>query len=107
MSDLLGQRVRFTHVLKRHGRPDSQRVTAAEVRRWDPWPQSGEGIIFGKRVLSNGHVERDTEYDEWTGRTYMLKTWVGVHHFTAYLVAFDLRRKPVIVLPEHLEIVDD
>ena len=59
----------------------------------EPWA-GGEGIIVGKRQLSNGYVwwpysEGGAEYQR-------------AESFTAWLVAFDLNRKPVHVLPEHI-----
>ena len=99
----LGQRVTFTHVISRSKRwDDNQRVT---VKRWDPWPHAGEGIVYGARTLSNGHVERITEHDGYFGHVYTHSEWIGVHFFAAYYVATHLRQRPVVVLPEHMSAV--
>jgi hypothetical protein len=107
MSDFaLGQRVKFSHVLVRDGRwDDKERV---HVRRWDPVDLTEsslvrEGVIVGKRTLSNGHVERVTESDGYGGSVYTHSEWWGKHYFRAYMVVETLRTKPVYVLPEHIE----
>lgn len=95
----LGQAVLFTRTLTRRSRwDDTQRVT---VKRWEPEGYPGEpepaprrGVVVGTRVLSNGHAV-------WMGYEEGSE-WRGVHYFTAYLVAWHLRRKPVLVLPQHL-----
>lgn len=104
MSELaLGQRVKFTRHLHRRARTeDGARRT---VKRWEPEgypgqpePEWREGVVVGRRTLSNGHVtwggwEDPGEYQ-------------GVHYFRAYLIAYDLTRKPVLVLPEHMKGID-
>lgn len=56
------------------------------------WP-GGEGVIVGKRTLSNGRASWQEEgYTQYTIK----------ETFIAYLIAYDLRRKPVHVLPEHI-----
>jgi monoamine oxidase len=107
----LGQRVRFTRPMAR--RPVGGRnITVTEGlgdrtwererfinRAWepDPYAPEREGIIIGKRTLSNGH-------HYWESEGYGEGYWINepAEHFTAYLIAFDLHRKPVHVLPEHI-----
>lgn len=96
----LGQRVHYSeHIRRRHSRPGEflgpNRIWSGEAypgKRWD----GGTGIIVGKRTLSNG--DSHWHYDD--APTYTIK-----ETFTAYLVAYDINRKPVHVLPEHLSAV--
>lgn len=95
----LGQRVRYgEHIRRRHSRPGEflgpNRIWsnhAGPGMESQPW-EGGEGIIVGKRTLSHGDTTYYGDYSEYVPR----KT------FTAYLVAYDLQRKPVHVLPEHI-----
>lgn len=106
MSDFqLGQRVAYsTHVRRRHARPGEflgpQRIWSTnpgpgilQDNLWD----GGEGVIVGKRTLSDGNV---TYYGDAPGEYVPSKT------FTAWLIAYDLQRKPVHVLPEHITALD-
>ena len=107
----LGQRVKFTMPITRCPVPGRtiekmESVGGHEYKReyfinraWEPNPYAPEreGIIIGKRTLSNGH-------HAWESEGYGEGYWLNepAEHFTAYLIAFDLRRKPVHVLPEHI-----
>lgn len=100
----LGQRVRYsTHIQRRHSRPGEflgpNRIwsTHAGPGMEDKPFKGGEGIVIGKRTLTHGNTTYWGDYSEYTPA----KT------FTAWLVAFDLRRKPVHVLPEHISIIDE
>lgn len=98
----LGQRVTYSeHIRRRSAQPgeflgpnkiwsNSLGPLYLEGHRWP----GGEGVIVGKRTLSNGNTRWLGEDD---GNGYE-----PTEHFTAYLVAYDLRRKPVHVLPEHI-----
>lgn len=95
----LGQPVSYRHTIRR--RPKFWgRDTVQFDKFWttEVYPgkhtEGGQGIVVGKRTLSNGNTSY--AYDD--GTTYTPK-----EHFTAYLVAYGLRRKPVFVLPEHLQ----
>ena len=94
----LGQRVMFTETLRRGYKPASPRSKRVweSTRYWLAGNSKGpvEGILMGVRTLSDGEVE-DGYYD--TPSVYYPK-----RTFTAYLIAHDLRRKPVLVLPEHV-----
>jgi hypothetical protein len=112
----LGQRVRFTHPITRRSVP-IRTITVTERlgdmtwerersinRAWEPNPfaPEREGLIIGKRTLSNGH-------HAWESEGYGEGFWLNepAEHFTAYLIAFDLRRKPVHVLPEHITVISE
>lgn len=92
----LGQKVRYTHRLLRQG-------DAPYHKSWLPIPtftkEPLEGIIVGLRTLQNGI----SQYD-WTAEQQL---FTPDSYVTAYMVVSDLRRKPVFVLPEHIEEVLD
>lgn len=90
----LGQKVAYTtHIERRSSRPGEftgpERLWSTKSGPGMPDRPAGEGIIVGKRTLTNGDVDYDRNY-------------FPTERFAAYLVAFDLRRKPVYVLPEHI-----
>lgn len=101
----LGQHVSYTEHLRRRSAgpgeflgPDkiwSSNAGPFSGSGWEEhrWP-GGEGIIVGKRTLSNGNLRW---LGEGAGNSYD-----PVESFTAYLVAYDLRRKPLYVHPEHI-----
>jgi hypothetical protein len=112
MSDFtLGQRVRFTRPMKRQSVPlryveKVENYSGAEHKRklavnkaWVPneFSAEAEGIIVGKRTLSNGH--HAFESDGWEGGYWLNEP---AEYFTAYMVVSDLRSAPVHVLPEHI-----
>lgn len=104
-----GDRVNFTRPLNR--RTVSRKVVSQSewsgqtryrsykewtVERWigdTPPEDHREGIVIGKRTLANGYVNYD--YDEGT-------TFEPESHLIAYVIAYDLHRNPVYVLPEHI-----
>ena len=94
----LGTRVIFSHQLYRHTYAGNYEVR----KEWEPHPYYADaakargGIVVGKRTLSNGC--RVWQGDEDGG----MYEFIPDEHFTAYLVAFDLHRKPVHVRPEHI-----
>lgn len=108
MSDFqLGQKVRFTRPLVRRsiptrtmkleetiaGAPYTRTVSINREWQGNEFAQPAEGIIIGKRTLSNGY----SQWEEW-GMDYG-----PAEHFTAWLVVKDLKSKPVHVMPEHVE----
>ena len=99
MSDFQrGQRVSYAkHILRRDSRPGEfngpNRIWSSELYPGNE-TTGGTGIIIGKRTLSNGNSYYG--YDEVT-------VYQAAEHFTAYLIAHDLHRKPVFVRPEHIE----
>ena len=93
----LGAKVHFDHssILRREH-------LAGSMRRWAPtqWGKDQHtGIIVGWRTLANGKV---TYGNDWDGGDEFRPT----EHFKAYLVAYDMRRKHVYVLPEDLEEIE-
>lgn len=102
----LGTQVLFRRTLHRTTRYDSTK--RHHVKRWEPHrvpyglgsaakPIDGAlgGIIVGRRTLANGHAIWGT-YEDPT-------EWVREESVDAYLVAWHLRRRHVLVLPEDLE----
>lgn len=104
----LGQRVRFTRPMKRRTVPvraieaDPATTTGGTQylgkrrinKEWqaNAFAPEREGIIIGKRTLSNGY----TRWEDY-GTEY-----APAEHFTAYLIVTDLHSKPVHVLSEHI-----
>jgi hypothetical protein len=113
MSELtLGQRVRFTHPMTRHHLHPAREVemeytgwggrhtrTMKINKEWrgNQFAPATEGIIIGKRTLSNGYCQWEEYGTEYT----------KAEHFTAYMVVTDLRSKPVHVLPEHITPIEE
>ena len=95
-----GQRVRFRRCDARY-RTTSDRWTMA-YSYWKTWARRTwltedpvEGIVIGVRTLNDGWVSYAGE-----STSYRPKEW-----YPAYIVAYDLRRSPVIVLPEDCELL--
>lgn len=97
----LGQPVTFSHTLGRHSEWVQGEGT---VRTWLPTPLAGSGVIVGWRTLSNGTIEAYRENDGYGNWIHVSNEWRGSDYFRAYLVAFDLRSKPIFVLPEHVAV---
>lgn len=94
----LGDRVRYEHFLVRRHPESGEFLGPGSIWTTVLYGEgnrtgSGQGIIIGKRTLSDG----DTLYNYDVGNEYR-----PFRHYTAWLVAYDLRRKPVHVLPHHL-----
>lgn len=94
----LGDRVSFTRELFRETAEDFT------SRSWVPreeYPERREGVVVGKRMLNNGIFEVESvEMDGWgLGLTGGRSVYRTTECLTAYLISFDLRRKPVYVLP--------
>lgn len=97
----LGDRVKFSRNLTRSSYPeiDPRANRTRYIKRWKPsnFIDPREGVIVGKRTI-------------WDGERYLIGydegyTFSPVSHQEAYLVAFDLRRKPVFVAAEDLEVI--
>lgn len=106
----LGQPVAFTwHLTRRTEHRPIPGDRYKRTTRWKVWKTEGypgqpepaprRGIVIGVRRLANGRA--DYEYE--VGMTWDPAT---AERFTAYLVAFDMRHNPVLVLPEHLQPLD-
>lgn len=98
MSDFqLGDRVVFSQRLRRRTEELPNGGYSGWMKVWREEPMRFndlDGIIVGRRTLSNGK----TVYH---GMDDPIEYKVA-EHFTAYLVAFALLEKPVFVLPESL-----
>lgn len=96
----LGTKVRF-HTYLRRGTLESRRENFSGYYRDKVWfPTDGpirEGIVVGRRTLSNGQREWEDE----VGYSY-----TPTASFPAYIVAYDLHRAHINVRPEDLEIID-
>lgn len=94
----LGQRVRYAEHIVRRGARDWEPAEPHLLWSGEAYPgkrlDGGEGIIIGKRTLTEGNVIWHGPED---GSEYK-----ATKHFAAYIIAFDLHRKPVHVLPEHI-----
>lgn len=92
----LGDRVTFTRELERRTNTDWSR------RTWEPkdaHEEPREGIIVGRRMLNNGVFQKEDD-SNWEGAdAFHYRT---TQTFMAYLIAYDLRRKFVYALPEHI-----
>jgi len=97
MTPQFGARVVFDHYLVRQSNGGNFREIP---REWAAAPiDPTEGIIIGTRTLTNGAIENlptRSGYD-----IDVVPTYVPREHFRAYVVAFDMHRKPFYVLPEH------
>jgi hypothetical protein len=105
---VLGQRVRFAEHIVRVSRQEWEKGKPDRFWSGEAYPgkrrDGGEGIIIGKRTLTEGNVASAQEGDGWG--TYTVTTYEKTRHFTAWLVVKDLRSKPVYVLPEHIEALE-
>ncbi|UXZ57066.1 hypothetical protein [Curtobacterium sp. Arg-1] len=99
----LGQHVQFSHTLKRlrEKREDTRTGSSRNVSGYAQWrfwrPQAAavdNGVIVGKRTLSNGWYENGGYEDP----AYLH----SIDFFPVYLVAFDMNQNPAYVLPEHI-----
>lgn len=98
----LGDRCQFSHRLnKQIWDPETHKrfttdgtFDGATEKRWVPKPFAHEGVIVGHRTVQNNWVDSAGEY---------LNYAVPTKYISAYLVAYDLRKNPVYVLPEHME----
>lgn len=101
----LGDRVHVSHRLnKQTWDPETYRkfevatsngfgVAPRTEKRWVPKPCALEGWIVGRRTVQNNWVDSAGEYMNYA---------VPTKYITAYLVAYDLNKNPVHVLPEHM-----
>lgn len=105
-----GDRVTFTRPLHRRavsrdqvvGDWPNHRTVYRTYKEWtterwvgdtNPSDEPRLGIVIGRRVLANGYLHY--AYEEGT-------TFEPDQRFAAYLIAYDLHRAPVYVLPEHI-----
>lgn len=89
----LGEKVTAASTItRRHEPPNRRRWVRVADMRAEIEPVSG--VIVGWRTLSDGRFD-DFGY-------YEPSEYLPTRHFKAYLVAFDMREKPLYVLPEDL-----
>lgn len=102
----LGQRVKYrSHLIRTVERLDAARY-GSDRKVWQRWDehypiekrQWREGIIVGKRRLANG-IRQHNGYDEPI-------TFEATEQITAWLVAYDLRHRHVLVLAEDLLVLE-
>lgn len=96
----LGQPVRLNHVIIR-----TEEFVSGQgvIRNWVEHPYVVDGFVMGWRTLSDGRVERITESNGYGGATYTHSEWRPSRYFRGFIIATDLRFKPVWALAEHLE----
>lgn len=94
----LGQKVRFGKRLERINvtpRPSRGRFTAYE---WQPVPiESTEGVVVGTRTVYNGRSVWQPEEGGY---------FVQEKSVPAVLVSFNMRKAPIYVHPDDLEIIE-
>ncbi len=91
----LGDKVRVRKVIEAEKHWD--RLARHTKRTWVSKERELDGIVIGHRYVQEGIVDRGPDYDAFIPEKYI----------ESYLVAYDLHRKPVHVLPEDMEILED
>lgn len=111
-SPKLGDKVEFSHYLvRKHVEDGRGEFFARFIKAWVPMyvdrlvgilkerpVARQEGVLVGVRQLKDGYTTGG--YDE-------LLVFKPKKYYTAYLVAFDMRRRPVFVLPEHIKFLEE
>lgn len=106
----LGDKVEFDHVLTRMIDPERLDAGRSDRKVWRVEERndfSGVGIIIGKRTYANGMSQFESDYDDWSGKNYGSWIFIADSYQAVYLISWDLQRKPVAVLPEHLRRVSE
>lgn len=97
-------KVGFTHILTRQSWDGR--------RQWRPFELTWEpkvGYVVGVRTLKDGTWQTEIEHEYLDGRllsSYEVSCFVADRYIRAYLIATNMQRKPVLVLPEHLTRLD-
>lgn len=91
----LGDKVRVRRVIEAEKRWDP--AVRHTKRKWVPKEQQLSGIVIGHRHVQEGIVDHGPDYDAFIPEKYI----------ESYLVAYDLHRNPVHVLPEDMEALGD
>lgn len=108
----LGDKVKYTRPLTRYTHSTVENEFGHKVLRRDwlfghhpEWagapgmkPGVADGVIVGARTLANGKLVPAS----WDDQSFL----EADEYFLAYLVAFDLRCKPVLVRAEHVELAE-
>ena len=87
----LGDKVRVKRIIEAEKRWD--REARHTKRKWVFKEQELDGIVIGHRYVQEGIV------DYWPDSTFIPEKYIE-----CYLVAYDLHRNPVHVLPEDMEV---
>lgn len=114
----LGERVQFSDTVQK-ARDENRRVTwesaglpqresyrMDEDRKWERHIRKfTEGVIVGQRALAEYYVATETDYGEYgvSYGSYTTSQQVPGTSKRAWLVSYDLHRRPVLVLDEHVE----
>ena len=91
----LGDKVRVQRIIEVEKRWDHE--ARHTKRKWVPGAQKLDGIVIGHRHVQEGIVDHWPDYIAFIPEKYI----------ECYLVAYDLHRKPVHVLPEDMEVLGD
>lgn len=87
----LGDRVEINAKLMKH----ETKTKPHPYRMWAPVPMMRtHGVVVGKRVLANNYVHHDP---------YAMPAAKETDKVSAYLIAYDMRKAPIYVLPEHMK----
>ena len=96
-SDIFLKKVECSGIIERKWVPQSKRTTQDPGnKKWVRAESIFNGHVIGERTLSNGMAEYDPE---------CISYWPN-NHFKAYIVVYDIHRKPVHVLPEDVKIIE-
>ena len=91
----LGDKVRVRKIIEVEKRWDDK--ARHTKRKWVSKEQELSGIVIGHRYVQEGIVDHGPDYSAFVPEKYI----------ESYLVAYDLHRKPVHVLPEDMEALGD
>jgi len=91
----LGDKVRVRKIIKVEKRWDDK--ARHTKRKWVSKEWELDGIVIGHRYVQEGIVDYWSDHSTFTPEKYI----------ECYLVAYDLHRKPVHVLPEDMEMLGD
>ena len=92
---MLGDKVRVRKIIEVEKRWDDK--ARHTKRKWVSKEQELSGIVIGHRYVQEGIVDHGPDYSAFVPEKYI----------ESYLVAYDLHRKPVHVLPEDMEALGD
>ena len=90
---MLGDKVRVRKIIEVEKRRDHE--SRYIKRKWVPKERELSGVVIGRRYVQEGIVDHGPDYSAFISEKYI----------ECYLVAYDLHRKPVHVLPEDMEVL--
>jgi hypothetical protein len=91
----LGDKVRVRRIIELSQLSDYH--AGHTERKWVSKEQELDGIVIGHRLVQEGIVHHWPDHIAFVPKKYI----------ECYLVAYDLHRKPVHVLPEDMEVLSD